>query len=55
MIFINLLIVSYKLFTTISGKTKIEAVETGITLFLPMYGIWTAFVTFAIPILFHFK
>lgn len=55
MIFINLLIVSYKLFTTISGKTKIEAVETGIALFIPMYGIWTAFVTFAIPVLFHFK
>jgi hypothetical protein len=37
------------------GKAKIEAVETSIALFLPVYGIWTAIVTFIIPILFHFK
>jgi hypothetical protein len=55
LIFINLLWVSFKLFMAARGKAKIEAVETSIALFLPVYGIWTAIVTFIIPILFHFK
>ena len=55
LIFINLLLVSFKLFMAARGKSKIEAVETSIALFLPIYGIWTAIVTFIIPVIFHFK
>jgi hypothetical protein len=36
-------------------KETMEKVESVITLLLPAYGIWTAFVIFILPLLFHFK
>ena len=55
LIFIHLLMVSYKLFKTVRGKAEIEAVETSIALFLPVYSIWTAIVIFVMPFIFNFK
>lgn len=55
LIFIHLLMVSYKLFKTVRGKAEIEAVEISIALFLPIYSIWTALIIFILPFIFHFK
>ena len=55
LIFIHLLMVSYKLFKTVRGKAEIEAVETSIAKFLPVYSIWTAIIIFILPYIFHFK
>ena len=55
LIFIHLLMVSYKLFKTVRGKAEIEAVETSIALFLPVYSIWTAIIIFVLPFIFNFK
>ena len=55
LIFIHLLMVSYKLFKTVRGKAEIEAVETSIALFLPVYSIWTAIIMFILPFIFNYK
>jgi hypothetical protein len=55
LIFIHLLMVSYKLFKTVRGKAEIEEVETSIAKFLPIYSIWTAIVIFVLPFIFNFK
>ena len=55
LILANLLIVTYRLFKTIKGNTEIEKVENSIASFLPIYCLWTIFVTFIVPVLFNFK
>ena len=55
LIFIHLLMVSYKLFKTVRGKAEIAVVETSIALFLPVYSIWTAIIVFILPFIFNFK
>ena len=55
LILLNLLIVSFNLFKVVKGQLCIEKLETSITLFLPLYFVWTAFVTFGFPILFQFR
>jgi len=55
LIFANLIIVAYSLLSVIKGKDELQKVDFAITLFIPIYGIWTAFVVFVIPILFNFK
>lgn len=55
LIFIHLLMVAYQLFKNVNGKTKIEAVEQSIAIFLPIYSLWTAMIVFILPFLFHFK
>jgi hypothetical protein len=55
LIFIHLLIVSFKLYKTVRGKAEIEAVETSIALFLPVYSIWTAIIMFILPFIFNYK
>ncbi|HET6767823.1 MAG TPA: hypothetical protein VFH08_10505, partial [Chitinophagaceae bacterium] len=55
LILINLLIVTYRLFKTIKDKNEIEKVENSIASFLPIYCLWTIFVTFIVPLLFNFK
>ena len=55
LIFIHLLMVSYKLFKTVRGKAEIAAVETSIATYLPVYSIWTAIIVFILPFLFNFK
>jgi len=54
LILINLLFVSYRLFRIIKYKNETDTVEKSITLFLPVYCLWTALVTFCFPFLFKF-
>ena len=51
----NLLIVTFKLFKNVSKKADISEVENSISMFLPIYIIWTIIVTFIFPLIFHFK
>jgi hypothetical protein len=55
LIFINLVMVSKQLFLFLRGKSPVEKIEHVIALFLPAYAVWTAFVTFVLPLLFGFK
>ncbi len=55
LILTNLLIVTYRLFKTIKDNSEIEKVENSIASFLPIYCLWTIFVTFIVPVLFNFK
>ncbi len=54
-IFINLVLVCYKLFLVIKNKAEIEDVERVIAVYLPIYGLWTAVVTFLLPLIFNFR
>ena len=51
----NLLIVTFKLIKNISKKADLSEVENAISMFLPVYILWTIIVTFIFPLLFHFK
>jgi hypothetical protein len=55
LIFIHLLIVSFKLYKSVRNKAKLEEVETSIAQFLPIYSIWTAIIVFILPFIFHYK
>jgi hypothetical protein len=43
------------LFLIVRGKVGVEDVEKSIAVFLPVYFIWTAFVSFGFPLLFQMK
>jgi len=51
----HLLVLTYGLFKTIRDRSQIEFVEKSIAYYLPIYGLWTIFVTFIFPLLFHFQ
>jgi hypothetical protein len=51
----NLLIITFKLFKNVSKKADISEVENSISIFLPVYILWTIVVTFIFPLIFHFK
>lgn len=55
LIFINLIWLTYRLLMNIKGKTSIDNIENTIAFFLPIYGLWTAIVTFVFPVVFGFK
>lgn len=55
LIFINLIFVANKLFFIVKGKMEVDKVETTIAFFIPIYAMWTAVVTFILPLLFNFK
>ncbi len=55
LIFINLALVSYKLFVTSFKNGSIEEIEESIAGYLPIYAIWAGLITFFIPLLFQFK
>jgi len=55
LIFINLILVSYKLFLTSFKNGSIEEIEETIAGYLPVYAIWSGLITFLIPLLFQFK
>ena len=55
LIFINLVLVSYKLFLTSFKNGSIEEIEESIAGYLPVYAIWTGLITFLVPLLFQFK
>ena len=52
---INLFMVAFQLFKTVSRKSDIRAVENSIAIFIPIYILWTIIVTFIFPLLFSFK
>jgi hypothetical protein len=55
LIFINLVLVSYKLFLTRFKNGSIEEIEESIAGYLPVYALWAGLITFLIPLLFQFK
>ena len=55
LILTNLLIVTYRLYKTLKNRNEMEKVEESIASFLPIYILWTIWVTFIFPILFSFK
>ena len=55
LIFINLALVSYKLFLTSFKNGSIEEIEQTIASYLPIYAIWTGLVAFLMPLIFQFK
>lgn len=55
LILTNLLFVTYRLFKTIKDSNEKDNIEKSIATFLPIYSIWTVFVTFIFPIIFNFK
>ncbi len=55
LIFINLVLVSYKLFLASFKNAGIEEIERSIASYLPIYAVWTGLVAFLMPLLFQFK
>lgn len=55
LIFINLLLVTHKLFLIIRGKSSVEKLENLIAFFIPVYSIWAALISFLLPLVFGFK
>ena len=55
LIFSNLIVVAFQLFNVLRKGNDIQKVEHVIALFIPVYGIWAALVTFVLPFVFHFK
>ncbi len=55
LIFVNLVFVAYKLLLIVRGKSELYKVEAVIAMFIPIYGIWAALVTFLLPLFFNFK
>lgn len=51
----NLLMVTYRLFKTVSKKANISEVENAIAYFIPVYFLWTIIVTFVFPLVFQFR
>jgi hypothetical protein len=55
LILTNLLIVTFKLIKNVLRKADITEVENSISVFLPVYILWTIIVTFIFPLIFNFK
>jgi hypothetical protein len=55
LILIHLLLVTAQLFRVLSRKSSLAGVGKAITLYLPVYVIWTIIVAFIFPFLFGFK
>jgi hypothetical protein len=53
-ILINLLLIGFGLFRTVTKNDGIDLVGKRITGYLPLYGLWTGIVIFLFPILFKF-
>ena len=51
----NLLMVTYRLLRTIRDNIEAPKIVNSIASFLPIYALWTLFVTFVFPIVFNFK
>jgi hypothetical protein len=52
--FVNLLIITFKLFKVIAKKQEINVVGQVIARYLPYYVIWTIIVAFLFPVIFNF-
>jgi hypothetical protein len=51
----NLLIITFRLFRSVSKKAEIREVENSISVFLPVYILWAMIVAFVFPFVFQFK
>ena len=51
----NLFMVAIRLFNNVRKKSDISEVENSISMFLPVYSLWTIIVTFIFPLIFNFK
>nr|WP_295921960.1 DUF4153 domain-containing protein [uncultured Dyadobacter sp.] len=51
---IHLLYMAIRLFGTVSRKTDLSLVGKSMAIFLPVYGLWSAIVTFLFPLIFGF-
>lgn len=51
----HLLIVAVRLFGALTSENNLAPVSKSMALFLPIYGLWSAVVTFLLPLLFGFK
>lgn len=55
LIFVHLILVTRELYRMVAGKSTGEEIGRAITLFMPVYAVWTALVTFFFPLLFGYK
>jgi len=55
LILINLMLVTMKLYGVLAQKRDIVTVGSQIAVFLPIYTLWTIFITFILPFLFNFE
>jgi hypothetical protein len=55
LILINLILVTVKLYGVLAQKRDIATVGSQIAVFLPIYTLWTIFVTFILPFIFNFE
>jgi hypothetical protein len=55
LILINLILVTVKLYGVLAQKRDIVTVGSQIAVFLPIYTLWTIFITFILPFLFNFE
>ena len=55
LILINLILVTVKLYGVLAQKRDIVIVGSQISVFLPIYTLWTIFITFILPFLFNFE
>jgi len=55
LILINLMLVTVKLYGVLAQKKDIVTVGSQIAVFLPIYTLWTIFITFILPFLFNFE
>ncbi|WP_347158729.1 hypothetical protein [Pontibacter chitinilyticus] len=52
---LNLLLITARLFRTLTKKSDLAAIGKSIAQFLPVYGIWAMIVVFIFPLIFGFK
>ena len=55
LILVNLLLITVQLFKVLMNKGEITGVRNVISVYLPVYSIWAAIVTFVFPFLFSFS
>lgn len=55
LMFVNLIIITIKLFMYIRNKTGIEALNKSIIVMMPYYAAWAVFMSFIFPFIFWFK
>jgi hypothetical protein len=55
LMFINLIIITIRLFRYRTGRASIEDVGGSITALMPYYAVWAAIAAFAFPFIFRFS
>ncbi|MFD3408394.1 hypothetical protein SKC37_06985 [Aquirufa sp. HETE-83D] len=54
-VMLHLMMVAKRLWGFLKGSKSIEEVELGMTIYLPIYAIWAAIVSFLFPLIFQFS